>query len=154
MLRFLFDIFLVFLINCIINFWNLWSSMHQKLEGIWWILFLCYIIDPPDPPCGCDGYRVWLFIVHALNWKKEGLVDSWHNFLHDRATDLSMKAFMYLYLRDNPPSTQVVWCGVWRPHWPGILPHQSTIGSVLIREEGWPSHLWPKEERDVQCSQH
>ena len=56
-------------------------------------LFLCYDIDPPDPPTNYDSCGAGLSISNALGFNKGVLLTTCHNELHDGVTDLARKVF-------------------------------------------------------------
>ena len=62
-------------------------------------LLLCYGIYLTDLPKICDGYGSKLFITHALNWKKGGLVTTWQEYLCGGVANLDSKKFKPLNMK-------------------------------------------------------
>ena len=56
------------------------------------VLFLQYGIEPPDLTPNCDGCGARLSISHALYFKKDDLVTTRHNKLHDGVADVYGKS--------------------------------------------------------------
>ena len=71
-------------------------------QEYFYVLFLCYIIDPPDLPSACDGFGAGFSVNHALYCKKGGLVTTHHNNLCDRVADMSGKEFTPTHVRKYP----------------------------------------------------
>ena len=56
-------------------------------------LFLCYCVDPQDPPSFCNGYGVNFYVSHTIECKKSGLVSTYHINLRDEVAYLARKVF-------------------------------------------------------------
>ena len=64
-------------------------------------LFLRYGIDPPDLPHYYNSCNTTLFICHALDCKRGGLVTERRNKLRDGVTDLAVKNFTPTQVHDE-----------------------------------------------------
>ena len=67
-------------------------------------VFLRYRIQPPDMPRHYDIYSDGLFIAHAIECKKGGLVISCHNNQRDGVIDLERNSVTPTHVHDNPRS--------------------------------------------------
>ena len=65
------------------------------------VIFLRYVIEPPYLACHCDGCGVSFSIVHPLNYKKYGLVTSFHNKLRGGVSDLARISIKPTHVRDD-----------------------------------------------------
>ena len=65
-------------------------------------LFLRYGIDPPYLTPNCYGCNAKIFICHALDCKKGGLITTHHNELRNGFTNLAGKYFTPSYVCGKP----------------------------------------------------
>ena len=109
------------------------------------VLFLKYVLEPPDLPNYCDGCNSKFTIDHTINYKRGGFVTAHHNKLQEGVADLAGKAFNPSNVRDDP--LIFAGCAVKRPKanrdrtigltdWDSVPPQEATEqkGDLLIRD--------------------
>ena len=78
------------------------NSMELGAQECRYVLFLLYVVDPPDLPKFCNNCKAAFSVCLALNLKKGGLVTAHHNELYDKVADMSGKAFTPTHVCDYP----------------------------------------------------
>ena len=74
-------------------------------------IFLRYSIKPTDLSQNCDGYSAWLFIFHAWDCKKVGLVTSCHNELQDVVAHLIRNPLIPIHMSNDPLILKYIFIG-------------------------------------------